>query len=112
MVDPGAADAGKRVVRASGPVTLTSAMAQRLVWQNKSRFQQCFKEHRAELPAEQGTLKVSFTIASSGKVTSASTDLPTSQVSKCIEAAVRQIVFPRHVDLEVGMRVALTWDVR
>jgi serine/threonine-protein kinase len=93
-------------------VTLTTAMVQKGISQQKARFQKCFKDNKAELPSPQGTLKVQFAIASSGKVSSATTDLAGTKVSGCIEKAVKGIVFPRHVDLEVRVPIALSWDVR
>ncbi|MCC6336296.1 MAG: serine/threonine protein kinase [Myxococcales bacterium] len=94
------------------PVVLTTALVSKGVSGAKGRIQRCFRDHRDELPSAQGTLKLQFTIASSGKVTAASTDLPGTKVSKCIEAAVRALSFPRHVDLEVRVPIALAWDVR
>jgi serine/threonine-protein kinase len=95
-----------------GPVTLTTAMVQRGVAQTKGRIQACFKEHKAELPAPQGTLMVNFVIASTGKVTSVTTDRPGTKVSRCIETAMKGVSYPRHVDLEVRVPIALNWDVR
>ena len=94
------------------PVTLTTAMVQKGISQNKGRFQKCFKDNKPELPAAQGTLKVTFAIGSSGKVSTVQTDLEGTQVSKCIQGAVKGMIFPRHVDLEVRVPIALSWDVR
>lgn len=105
-------DAGVVAVKSARPVTLTTAMVQKGISQNKGRFQKCFKENKPELPGPQGTLKVSFAIASTGKVSTVSTDLEGTRVSKCIEGAVKGMVFPRHVDLEVRVPIALSWDVR
>ena len=93
------------------PVTLTTALVQKGISANKARFQKCFKDNKAELPAAQGSLKVTFAIASTGRVSSVSTDLPGTKVARCIEAAVRAMTFPRHVDLEVRVPIALNWDV-
>ncbi|MDP1826711.1 MAG: protein kinase [Archangium sp.] len=111
VVDAGVVDAGV-AVKAQRPVSLTTAMVQKGISANKGRFQKCFKDNKPELPAAQGTLKVTFAIASSGRVSSVSTDLQGTKVSRCIEAAVRGMVFPRHVDLEVRVPIALSWDVR
>ena len=100
------------VVKSQKPVTLTTAMVQKGISQNKGRFQKCFKENKPELPAAQGTLKVTFAIASTGRVSSVSTDLEGTSVSKCIQSAVKGMTFPRHVDLEVRVPIALNWDVR
>ncbi len=94
------------------PVTLTTAMVQKGISQNKARFQKCFKDNKPELPAAQGQMKVTFAIVSTGKVSTVSTDLEGTQVSKCIQGAVKGMIFPRHVDLEVRVPIALSWDVR
>jgi hypothetical protein len=113
MPEPEVVDAGVAVAPPrQKPVTLTTALVQRGISQNKARFQKCFKDNKAELPSPQGTLKVQFAIASTGKVSSASTDLSGTKVSSCIEKAVKGMVFPRHVDLEVRVPIALSWDVR
>ncbi len=114
-VDAAPADAGLAepvTPRVKGPVTLTTAMVQKGVAQGRARIQQCFKAHKAELPAAQGTLMVNFVIASSGKVTAVTTDRPGTQVSRCIEVAMKSLSYPRHVDLEVRVPIALNWDVR
>jgi Protein kinase domain len=108
--DAGVPDAGSaKVVR---PVTITEAIIQRAVAQNKARFQQCFKTYDSELPARRGVLKVRFTIVSSGKVNEAATDLPNTKVSKCIEGVVKAMGFPRHVDREVGVPIELSYDLQ
>ncbi len=112
VIDAGAPEVVLPVVKSQKPVTLTTAMVQKGISQNKGRFQKCFKENKPELPAAQGTLKVTFAIASTGRVSSVSTDLEGTSVSKCIQSAVKGMTFPRHVDLEVRVPIALNWDVR
>jgi serine/threonine-protein kinase len=110
---PAEEDAGVvATVKSQKPVTLTTAMVQKGISQNKGRFQKCFKDNKPELPAPQGQMKVTFAIASTGKVSTVSTDLEGTQVSKCIQGAVKGMIFPRHVDLEVRVPIALSWDVR
>jgi hypothetical protein len=112
-VDAGAEEPAQAKSRPkTGPVLLTTAMVAKGVSGAKAKIQKCFRDHRDELPSPQGTLKLQFTIASSGKVTAASTDLPGTKVSSCVEAALRAISFPRHVDQEVRVPLALAWDVR
>ena len=113
VVDAGApVDATPPKSGKAKPVVLTTAMVSRTVGAAKGRIQKCFKDHRADLPAPQGTLTLQFTIASSGRVSSATTDLPGTKVSSCIEGVVKSLGFPRHVDLEVRVPLALGWDVR
>jgi hypothetical protein len=99
-------------VKPAKPVVLTTAMVSKAVSGAKAKIQKCFKDHRADLPSPQGTLSLQFVIAGSGKVTQASTNLPNTGVSRCIEGVVKGIAFPRHVDLEVRVPLALGWDVR
>ena len=94
------------------PVVLTTAMVGKAISANKGRFQKCFKDNKASLPSPQGTLKVTFAIANTGKVTRVMTDLPGTRVSSCLEAAVKVMIFPRHVDVEVQVPFPLTWDAR
>jgi hypothetical protein len=111
-VDAGAEESLPSKSKLPRPVVLTTALVSKGVSGAKGKIQKCFRDHRDELPSPQGTLKLQFTIASSGKVTAASTDLPGTKVSKCVEGAVRAISFPRHVDQEVRVPIALAWDVR
>ncbi len=105
-----AMDAG--VKAAARPVTLTTAMVLKQLNQGKPRFQKCFKDNKPELPTPQGTLVVNFGIASSGRVTTVTTSLPGTKVSKCIEKVVGSMIFPRHVDVEVRVPLPMSWDVR
>ena len=105
-------DAGVAVNKPLKPVVLTTAMVGKAISANKGRFQKCFKDNKASLPSPQGTLKVTFAIANTGKVTRVTTDLPGTKVSSCLEAAVKAMLFPRHVDVEVQVPFPLTWDAR
>jgi len=104
-------DAGPGVPRPATPVQLTPTMVSRAVAAHKARFQRCFIQHRGDLPARTGTLTVRFAIASTGRVAEASTDLEGTAVSACVVGVVKGIGFPRHVDAEVRVPVALTWDL-
>ncbi|MFO0600951.1 MAG: protein kinase [Myxococcaceae bacterium] len=96
---------------ANRPVVLTTPMIIKQVNTAKGKFQKCLKDFRADLPTQQGKLKVEFVIAPTGKVSSVTTSLPGTEVSKCIEGAVKAIPFPRHVDAGgVGFAVPIAWD--
>jgi serine/threonine protein kinase len=105
-------DAGPKPQVANRPVSLTTAMVVRSISQNKGRFEKCFSQYKGELPSNQGTLLVTFAIASTGKVSSVTTTLPGTQVSACIERIVLATVFPRHVDISVSVPLPLNWDLR
>jgi hypothetical protein len=92
-------------------VQLTAPAVSRVVAVHKARFQRCFTRHRVDLPSRQGTLTLRFTIASTGQVSEATTDLEGTQVSACVVQVVRSIAFPPHVDVEVRVPIALNWDL-
>ena len=103
-------DAGK--VGPVKPVVLTPALVVKRINTVKARIQKCFVEHKGDLPTPAGVLRVEFEIASSGKVTSITTSLPGTNVSKCVESAIRAAGFPRHVDQAIRVPLPLSWDVR
>ncbi|MBL8914518.1 MAG: serine/threonine protein kinase [Archangium sp.] len=103
-------DAG-RVVPAK-PIQLTAVIVKKRIDTVKGRIQKCFQDHKVELPTPQGVLRVDFEIAPSGKVTSITTSLPGTAVSKCVEGAVKSAGFPRHVDQGIHVPLPLSWDVR
>jgi serine/threonine-protein kinase len=116
-LDAGVPDAGvevhpSRPVEPARPVSLTPALIQRSVSSVKGRLQQCFVQHRDELPAPQGVLLVRFAIAPTGRVSELSTDRPGTAISGCVEGIIRGLQFPRHVDAEVRVPLPLKWDVR
>jgi serine/threonine-protein kinase len=104
-------DAGARPTT-NKPVQLTPVIVMKRINTVKSRIQRCFQEHKGDLPTPQGVLRVEFEIASSGKVSSISTSLPGTGVSKCVEAAIKAAGFPRHVDQGIRVPLPLSWDVR
>ncbi len=119
LVDAGApaVDAGLRVPAPtpapppSRPISLTAGIVSRGISQAKGRIQACFKDHQADLPSRKGVMVVKFAIASTGKVTEVTTDLPNTGVSRCIEGVVKGISYPRHVDQEVRVPIQLDYDV-
>lgn len=102
-------DAGRAVAK---PIVLTTAIVQRAIGQNKGRFQRCFTEHRDDLPGRSGAVLLTFVIASTGRVSEATTDLPlTSGASKCLTQVVKTISFPRNVDQGVRVPISLSYDL-
>ena len=109
VVDAGAAVAeatvGVAVVDARGRpgearriarVKLTTAMVGKGISQSKGRFQKCFKGNKPELPSPQGTLKVTFAIASAGQGVERGDRSRGHPVSQCLETQVKGMVFPPH----------------
>ncbi len=109
--DAGAKDDEPRPVK-QRPVVLTTAAVQKVVGANKARIQRCFKDNKRDLPGQKGSLKVQFTIASSGKVSQVQTELEGTQVARCVAGVVKAMRFPPHVDQEVRVPIALGYDVQ
>ncbi len=106
-------DAGpaiKRPVVAQGPVVLSTAMILGVVRKNSGAFYKCFDQFADDLPNDQGTMDVTFTIASSGKVTSAMSVMPTKNVGKCVEEKMKALRFPPHVDKQVTATLPLQYQ--
>ncbi len=95
-----------------GPVTLTAPLIMKVVGAHKSAIYNCFQQHKGDLPADEGRLKVTFTIPSSGKVSSAQSELSDKAVGQCVEKVVKQLRFPVHKDKEVTLTVPLEWQVK
>jgi serine/threonine protein kinase len=109
--DAGATERAGRVT--PKPISLTPAIVQRSISQNKARFQKCFVQHQADLPAKSGAVLLRFVISGNGRVTDASTDLPNgSAASACLESVVTGIVFPKNVDNGVRVPISLGYDLQ
>jgi serine/threonine-protein kinase len=94
------------------PVVLTTSAVQRVVAANKGRLEQCFKDHKEDLPTTKGNLTVEFAIASSGRVSGVRTELEGTGVARCVAGVMKSLRFPPHVDQEVRVPIALSYDVR
>jgi serine/threonine protein kinase len=83
-------------------VTLEAVDIQRVVTRNRARIMTCFEQFKRDLPADEGDVKVRFTIYSSGKA-DAETQGPLAArpVGKCLEKQVARLRFPAHRDKEV-----------
>jgi serine/threonine protein kinase len=83
-------------------VSLEAADIQRVVSRNRARIMSCFEQFKRDLPADEGDVKVRFTIYSSGKAT-AETQGPLADrpVGRCLEKQVARLRFPPHRDKEV-----------
>ena len=56
----------------------------------------CFESFKSELPADEGTTKITFTIRNAGSVEGASTQgqLGGTKVGKCLEQRINHLHFP------------------
>ncbi len=94
------------------PVTLTGAIISSVVKRNTAAVFRCFDQFKADLPSEKGTVPVTLTVASSGKVTQASSPMGDKPVGQCIERQARAMKFPPHVDKEVTVSIPFAWQVK
>jgi serine/threonine-protein kinase len=87
---------------AKARVTLEASDIQRVVTRNRARIMTCFEQFKRDLPADEGDVKVRFTIYSSGRA-EASTQGPLAAkaVGRCLEKQVARLRFPAHRDKEV-----------
>ncbi len=109
VVDAGAPAIIKRPVQ-QGPVVLSTAMILGVVRKNSGGFYKCFEQYSSDLPDDQGTMEITFVIASSGKVASASSAMPNKPVGKCVEERMRALKFPPHVDKQVTATLPLQYQ--
>lgn len=108
VVDAGAALVIKKPP--PGPTTLTTSTIVGVVRKNSAALYKCFKEFEADLPESSGTINLTFTIGSSGKVEDAQSAMPGKSVGKCLESRMRAIRFPAHVDKEVTATLPLQYQ--
>ncbi len=94
------------------PVTLTAPLILKVVSAHKPAIYNCFQQHKGDLPADEGKLKVTFTIVSSGKVSAAQSELSDKQVGRCVEQVVKGMHFPVHKDKEVSLTLPFEWQVK
>jgi serine/threonine-protein kinase len=76
------------------------------------RLSECLRRHGADLPAKEGELLIVLTVASSGKVTAASTTMPgikSAGLSTCLTTEATRLRFPRHSDKEISFRFPLKY---
>ncbi len=111
---PQPSDAGARVAvavgRGCGRVDqLTVKDIERSVLKGKSRILQCFEEHRSELPGQSGKVNVTVTIAPSGKVASAVSEMK-GRVGKCLESRVKALCFPAYRGEPLQVKIPFVFE--
>ncbi len=79
----------------------------------RARMMSCFQRNRASLSSDRGVVNLALTIASSGKVTtaSASGDFGPGAISDCLIRESRALKFPRHLDREVKVSVPFEYEL-
>jgi serine/threonine-protein kinase len=102
----------KEQARPAKRVTLGAADIQRVVKRNQERAMTCFERYKRDLPSDEGTVQVDFTIYSSGKA-SASTQgaLARKPVGRCLEKQMERLRFPAHRDKEISVVLPFKYRV-
>jgi serine/threonine-protein kinase len=91
---------------------LEVADIQRVVTRNRASFLPCFERHKEDLRADEGEVRMRFTIQPSGRAeTSTQGALAERPLGKCLEQRLNRLRFPAHrgdavtVVLPLGYRV-------
>ena len=91
--------AAKTQARPTKRVTLGAGDIQRVVTRNQPRIMTCFDQFKRDLPSDEGTVQVHFTIHSSGKADAATQGpLASKPVGRCLEKQLERLRFPTHKD--------------
>jgi serine/threonine-protein kinase len=103
----------RTATRSSRPVTLEIADIQRTVNRGRTSIKTCFEQHKADLPADSGEVRVRFTIYGTGKVKAdAQGPLASAAVGQCLEKKVERLRFPQHRDKEVTVEMSFDYRVQ
>jgi serine/threonine-protein kinase len=119
---PKPADAGKKVAVVKPPkprlppaVKLTHQDINKTLRRYGARLQNCADTHLTQESSGQDiSLKLDFTIASTGRVTQVGLNpqsLESSKFGRCLISRVKRIKFPRHVDKSVSISFPLKFRV-
>lgn len=100
---------------AAPPQQLTAPVIAAHVARHRARLLGCFERHRSDLPAQQGTVTLTFTILRSGQVSEARISTPgfeSSALSGCIVVRIKAIRFPRHTEQAVTLNLPFVFSVK
>ncbi|MBL8933611.1 MAG: protein kinase [Archangium sp.] len=93
-------------------VVLSTPLISAVIRKNAGPVVRCFQEHRGDLPGASGKVDVTITIERSGKVKDVKSALGNTEVGRCLEARLKQVKFPAHVDEAVTVTLPLTFKVQ
>jgi serine/threonine protein kinase len=100
---------------AAPPQQLTAPVIAAHVARHRARLLGCFERHRSDLPAQRGTVNLTFTILRSGQVSEARVSTPgfeSSPLSGCIVEQIKAIRFPRHTEQAVTLNLPFVFSVK
>jgi serine/threonine-protein kinase len=114
VVDAGAVDAGAAGVPVQPdkpkprlPGVLGTPEISKVIKKNAGPVAKCFREHRDDLTGTSGKVDVTITIEASGRVISVDSPMKGTAVGSCLEARLKAVKFPAHVDKSVTVTLPL-----
>ncbi|MDP1920014.1 MAG: protein kinase, partial [Myxococcales bacterium] len=93
-------------------IVLSTPVISQVIRRNAGPVVRCFREHRADLPGPTGKVDVTIVILRSGKVSTVSSPMSGTGVGKCLEARIKEIKFPAHVDESVEITLPLSFKAQ
>lgn len=105
-------DAGVPDKKAPRVIVLSTPVISQVIRRNAGPVVRCFREHRADLPGPTGKVDVTIVILRSGKVSTVSSPMSGTGVGKCLEARIKEIKFPAHVDESVEITLPLSFKAQ
>ncbi len=99
-------------MHAATRVSLETADIQRVLARHRARVSSCFELHKADLPADEGDVRVRFTIHASGKAEPVMEGpLARRPLARCLEARLKRLRFPAHQGESVSVVLPLGYRV-
>ena len=95
----------------AAPIVLTEKVVQRVVSEYRRQLEACCQKYKDDLPSAQGQMRITFTIATSGKVTNATSEFDNKEVGKCLGKIVKGMRFPRHKPNDVTLTLPVSYTV-
>ena len=105
-------DAGVPDKKAPRVIVLSTPVISQVIRRNAGPVVRCFQEYRADLPGPTGKVDVTIVILRSGRVSTVSSPMSGTGVGKCLEARIKEIKFPAHVDESVEITLPLSFKAQ
>jgi serine/threonine-protein kinase len=94
------------------PGAKPSQLVMKTVKDHYGELTACLDKFKSELPADQGNLTVKFHIIPNGRIIEASTDLPGTKVSSCVEERLKVMRVACYNGGDVTANLPLHWNVK
>ncbi|MET0401791.1 MAG: protein kinase [Cystobacter sp.] len=112
-VAPASKEGTARTGKAKTPASLEVSDIQRVLTRNRASYLPCFEKHKEDLRADEGEVRMRFTIHASGRAeTTTEGALASRPLGRCLERKLERLRFPSHggdavsVVLPLGYRVS------